>query len=402
MEATNRPVDEGLLEHLLGLESSKIGYYAEVKQKIRELEAINRHLRVRTNELQAVFGAIKDGVAVFDATGKLQYCNGVWAQIFPGAGEEPATCQRFFHPARACDAQGCPVSDALRGEVRDDSFAVETGDGTRYLETTTTPIEDADGRFARALVFLRDVTEKRTREIQLLQAEKLTSLGVLAAGVAHEINNPLTSVAGYAEALLRRFRAHGELASDPRLEDFPEYLDVIVREAHRCKTIIESLLSFSRKSERGVGEVDLRALIDEVLQLLGPMARSQGTALLVDTQTDVPGVRGDATALRQVILNLATNALQAVGEGGTVRIRLRHERGDAVLEVEDDGPGIPEPVLEQIWNPFFTTKDVGKGLGLGLAVSYNIVRRHGGEISVRSAEGLGSTFSVVLPVHDSP
>lgn len=316
MEATNRPVDEGLLEHLLGLESSKIGYYAEVKQKIRELEAINRDLRVRTNELQAVFGAIKDGVAVFDATGRLQYCNGVWAQIFPDAGEEPATCQRFFHPARACDAQGCPVSDALRGEVRDDSFAVETGDGTRYLETTATPIEDADGRFARALVFLRDVTEKRTREIQLLQAEKLTSLGVLAAGVAHEINNPLTSVAGYAEALLRRFRAHGELASDPRLEDFPEYLDVIVREAHRCKTIIESLLSFSRKSERGVGEVNLRALIDEVLQLLGPMARSQGTALLVDTQADVPGVRGDATALRQVILNLATNALQAVGEGG--------------------------------------------------------------------------------------
>ncbi len=392
-----RPIDENHLERLLGLESSKIGFYAEVKQKIRELEAINRDLRVRTNELQAVFGAIKDGLAVFDADGRLQYSNHVWAAIFPDSLLEPATCRRFFHPAAEGEPSDCPVSGALRGEAREASLTIEGPDGTRYLETTATPIADADGRFARALVFLRDVTEKRLRELQLLQAEKLTSLGVLAAGVAHEINNPLNSVAGYAEALQRRLRDHPELASDPRLEDFPEYLEVIVREVYRCKGIIDSLLSFSRKSEHGSGPVDVRELIGEVVQLLGHMARYHDVDLRVDAAGPVPCVLGDPAALRQVILNLATNALQAVGKGGQVWLRT-FPRGDSVVfEVEDNGPGIPGNLLERIWDPFFTTKGVGQGLGLGLSVSYNIVRRHRGEISVHSEVGRGTRFTVVLP-----
>ncbi len=393
----SRPIDENQLEHLLGLESSKIGFYADVKQKIRELEAMNRDLRVRTNELQAVFGAIKDGVAVFDANGRLQYSNYVWAEIFPESVAEPATCRRFFHPARECGAPDCPVAGALRGEVRDASLTIEGPKGARYLETTATPIADADGRLARALVFLRDVTEKRLRELQLLQAEKLTSLGVLAAGVAHEINNPLSSVAGYAEALQRRLHDQPELTADPRLEDFPEYLEVIVREVYRCKGIIDSLLSFSRKSEHGSGPVDLRQLIDEAVQLLGHMARYHAVVLHVDAAPAVPRVQGDPAALRQVILNLATNALQAVGRGGKVELRTLAEEGSVVLEVKDNGPGIPEHLLERIWDPFFTTKGVGQGLGLGLSVSYNIVRRHRGEISVHSEVGKGTRFTVVLP-----
>jgi len=393
----NRSIDENQLEHLLGLDSSKIGFYADVKQKIRELEAINRDLRVRTNELQAVFGAIKDGIAVFDAAGRLQYSNHVWAEIFPDSVAEPATCRRFFHPARDCGAPGCPVAGALRGEVRDDSLTIEGPKGTRYFETTATPIADADGRFARALVFLRDVTEKRVRELQLLQAEKLTSLGVLAAGVAHEINNPLNSVAGYAEALQRRLRDQPELATDPRLEDFPEYLEVIVREVYRCKGIIDSLLSFSRKSEHGSGPVDLRQMMDEAVQLLGHMARYHDVELHVEAAPEVPCVQGDPAALRQVILNLATNALQAVGRGGKVELRAFPQEHSVVFEVEDNGPGISEDLLERIWDPFFTTKGVGEGLGLGLSVSYNIVRRHRGEISVHSEVGEGTRFTVVLP-----
>jgi PAS domain S-box-containing protein len=237
-------IDEGLIENLLGLESSKIGFYAEVKQKIRELEASNLDLQTKRNELQAVFDAISDGLAIFDAEGRIQYRNHVCPRLFPGETLLGQTCQGLFHPETRWSPEGCPVEGALRGESRDLDFTFSKGGATRYFEATVTPIDDAHGVPSRALVFLRDVTERRTQELHLVQAEKMSSVGVLAAGVAHEINNPLTSVAGYSEALLRRFREEPALETDPRLEAFPGYLEVIVRETYRCKSIIESLLSF--------------------------------------------------------------------------------------------------------------------------------------------------------------
>jgi len=322
-------IDETQIDRLLGLESSKIGFYAEVKQKIRELEATNLDLRTKKNELQAIFDSIHDGLAIFGDDRRVQSRNHVCPRLLAQETALGSRCSELFHTDREVNPESCPVERALRGESREFSFATSQGGRTRYFEASATPIHDPYGRPSRALVFLREVTERRLQEFQLLQAEKMSSVGVLAAGVAHEINNPLTSVAGYAEALLRRLREHPELAEDPRLDAFPKYLDVVVRETYRCKAIIESLLSFSRRSDGSMGPVDMGSLVLEVTELVCHQARYDDVEILTDLELDAPPVRGDAASLRQVLLNLTMNAVQAVANSGSVELSVRCE-GDHV------------------------------------------------------------------------
>lgn len=391
-------VDEHSLDQLLGLHSSKIGFYAEVKQKIQELEAANLGLWTKSSELQAVFDAISDGLIVFDGRAFIQHRNHVCAALFPSETRVGKSCRHLFHGDKWRWPSGCPVEKALSGENTSLSmtFPGEGGGKARHFDIVATPIRDPSGK-NRALVFLRDVTEKRNQELQLLQAEKMSSIGVLAAGVAHEINNPLTSVAGYAEALLRRFRSSPELEADPRLEDFPGYLQVIVREVYRCKGIIDSLLTFSRKSDGSHHLLELNALIGEILELVRHKSRFERIEIVFEGGEGLPAVEGDPSALRQVFMNLIMNALQAIEVSGTVRIATAASGDDVTVTVRDNGCGIPAEAIDQIWNPFFTTKSVGQGLGLGLAVTYNIVKKHGGEIGVESEVGKGTLFTVRLP-----
>lgn len=397
--AVRTKIDESSLERLLGLDSSKIGFYAEVKQKIHELEAANSGLRRKSSEFQAMFDSISDGVIVYDNSGTVQHRNHVCPQYFPQETLPGCSCRELFHPDNDSSPLDCPVERALAGErVEMSIVSAPSGGKTRYFDVTATPIEDTKGEQNRVLLFLRNVTEKRLQELQLMQAEKLSSIGVLAAGVAHEINNPLSSVAGYAEALLRRFSEEHSLAEDPRLADFPKYLQVIVRESYRCKGIIDSLLSFSRKSDGSAGNVNINDVLSEVLELVRYKSRFEKIEIRTDLQSDLPDVIGDPGGLRQVCMNLLMNAHQAIPGAGVVEISTRSgDRSTVLFEIRDNGCGISPDAIDQIWDPFFTTKDVGKGLGLGLAVTYNIIKRLGGEISVESKVGKGSKFSVRMP-----
>ncbi|MFA7405044.1 MAG: PAS domain-containing protein, partial [Pelobacteraceae bacterium] len=190
--AVRTTIDESALERLLGLDNSKIGFYAEVKQKIHELEAANLGLRSKSSEFQALFDSISDGVVVYDTKGMVQHRNHVCPHYFPQETLPGCSCRELFHPEHESAPHDCPVERALTGERVEISFSSQLSDGkARYFDVTATPIEDSKGEQNRALLFLRDVTEKRLHELQLMQAEKLSSIGVLAAGVAHEINNPL-------------------------------------------------------------------------------------------------------------------------------------------------------------------------------------------------------------------
>lgn len=392
-------MDETSLERLLGLESSKIGFYGEVKQKIQELEAANQGLRSKSNELQAMFDSIGDGVVVYDHSGVVQHRNHVCPQYFPQETLPGCSCSELFHPEQPSDPQHCPVERALHGEKTEISFTSQLVKGKiRYFDVTATPIEDIHGEMNRALVFLRDVTEKRLQELQLIQAEKLSSIGVLAAGVAHEINNPLSSVAGYAEALLRRINDEKSMIEDPRLDVFPKYLEVIIRESYRCKGIIDCLLSFSRKSDGSACNVNINNILLEVLELVRHKSRYEKIEIRLNLQDDLPDITGDSSGLRQVCMNLLMNAHQAINGAGVVEIFTSANDQSAVeLQIGDTGCGISKDAIDQIWDPFFTTKEVGKGLGLGLAVTYNIVKRHGGDITVESKIGKGSKFTVRIP-----
>jgi len=393
-------INEPNLERILGLESSKIGFYAEVKQKIHELEAANLGLRSKSSELQAVFDSIIDGVVIYDCNGLVQHRNHVCPTLFPQETLSGRSCREIFHPNANDSPKHCPVERAVRGERVETSMVIaREGQKTRYIDATATPIEDLQWGKNRALVFFRDVTEKRIQELQLLQAEKMSSIGSLAAGVAHEINNPLTSVAGYAEALLRRFRDEQAIKDNPLLEEFPKYLEVIVRESYRCKGIIDCLLSFSRKSDGSTGKVNVNDILNEVLELIRIKSRYDKIDIIADLQSNLPQIEADPAGLRQVCMNLLINAHQAIKGSGFVEIVTNQENDRTIsITIRDNGCGIRRDDIDKIWDPFFSTKEVGQGIGLGLAVTYNIVKRHGGDISVASTINEGSTFTVRLPI----
>ena len=370
-------------------------------QDITERKQDEVRLRNKKNELQAIFDSVNDGIIVFDHNGSIQYFNHICPQFFPPDVLSGGGCRDVFHPDKVSAPHNCPVELALHGErVETSMVSVREGHNTRYIDITANPIKDELGEKTRALVFLRDVTLKRVHEMQMIQSEKMSSIGVLATGIAHEINNPLTSVAGYAEALLRRFRDEPSLGKDIRLEVFQRYLEVIVREAYHCKGIIGSLLNFGRKSDGLIGTVNLNALLLEILELIRHQPNYGEMEVVTDLKENIPLLLGDPSGLRQVFMNLLINACHAIKDGGRVDVSTTYSDKERAIyvQVRDTGCGIAPDVIDRIWDPFFTTKEVGKGIGLGLALTYNIVKRHGGEITVESRVGEGSQFTVLLPV----
>jgi two-component system, sporulation sensor kinase E len=360
-------------------------------------------LRNKTNELQAIFDSIGDGITVYDHDGLIQHHNLISPQLFPEETQPGRSCQELFHPEVRALPGECPVERALHGErVETSHVCVREGHRNQYVDITATPIRDALGEKNRALLFFRDVSAKRLQEMHLIQTEKMSSIGVLATGIAHEINNPLTSVAGCAEALQRRLRDEPTLKEDGRLDVFPHYLEVIIRESYRCKGIIDHLLSFGRKSDGSLAEVEVNAVLLEILELLRHQSNYRQVKIATSLQEGIPRILGDPSGLRQVCMNLLINAHQAIEGGGRVEVSTEYSGGPVVsIVIRDNGCGIAQDTIDRIWDPFFTTKAVGKGVGLGLALSYDIVKRHGGEIQVESRPGEGSQFTVTLPVRAS-
>ena len=368
-------------------------------QDITERKQAEVELRNKTNELQAIFDSISDGIVVYDENGLIQHHNLISPQLFPKEISPGKSCREIFHPETSSLPRECPVEKAFRGERAETSLVSErNAHKTQYVDVTATPIRDALGEKNRALVFFRDISEKRLQEMHLIQTEKMSSIGVLATGIAHEINNPLTSVAGYAEALQRRFRDQPDLKDDFRLDVFPHYLEVIIRESYRCKGIIDHLLNFGRKSDGMAITVDMNEVLLEILELIRNQPGFRQIEVVTNLQRDLPPVLGDPSGLRQVCMNLLINAHQAIKGAGRVELMTGCANGALLsISIRDTGSGIDQSIIDRIWDPFFTTKEVGKGIGLGLALTYNIVKRHGGDIRVESRVGEGSLFTVMLP-----
>ncbi len=370
-------------------------------QDITERKQAEVDLMNKNNELQAIFDAISDGVVVYDHDGRVQHHNLISPQLYPQAILPGRSCHELFHPDTATLPHECPVEQAIRGERVEAALVSDRqGQRTRYVDVTATPIRDALGEKNRALVFFRDISEKRLQEMHLIQTEKMSSIGVLATGIAHEINNPLTSVAGYAEALLRRFRDRPELKDDVRLDVFPHYLEVIVRESYRCKGIIDHLLKFGRKSDGEPVSVQINEILQEILELIRNQPGYKQITVVTNLKKDLPPLLGDPSGLRQVCMNLLINAHQSIKGAGIVEVTTSSAATDRMvaISIRDNGCGIEPGFMDRIWDPFFTTKEVGKGVGLGLALSYNIIRRHGGDIRVESRVGEGAHFTVMLPL----
>jgi two-component system, NtrC family, sensor kinase len=262
------------------------------------------------------------------------------------------------------------------------------GNRTLVLNIALAPLQDAQGQTG-ALVVLEDVTARISLEEQLQQREKLSSIGLLAAGVAHEVNTPLTGVSSYTQMLLGMLNEN-----DPK-----HALLLRVRtQAERATNIVNNLLNFSRTgSATEFAELSMSRVLDDTLQLLEPQLRRSQIEIVRSYEEDAPEVYGNAGKLQQVFTNLILNARDAIPDGGKITLRTSSsEEGSLVVEVSDTGIGIAPENVAKIYDPFFTTKGVGQGTGLGLAVSYGIIQEHTGRISVDSTPGKGTTFRITL------
>jgi two-component system NtrC family sensor kinase len=255
---------------------------------------------------------------------------------------------------------------------------------------------DTSGKVSHVITVGEEVTDRVEANRAVARAEKLAAVGRLAAGVVHEINNPLATISACAESLESRLN-EGAFDGSPMLEDLREYLGLIRSEAFRCKTITNGLLDFSRTRASDHVTIDLGDVIGSAVRLLSHQKRRSAVEFKVEIADDLLPVSGDPGQLQQAVIALATNALDAMVISGILTIAARNQADEVVVEVIDNGVGIQPENLPKIFEPFFTTKEVGKGTGLGLAVCYGILTEHGGTLDVQSSIGIGTTFTITLP-----
>jgi len=256
------------------------------------------------------------------------------------------------------------------------------------VNASVAPLLGKDGARLGRLVLLDEITQRVRLEDQMVQTEKLTSLGLLAAGVAHEVNTPLAVISNYIQMLAKQIPA-----DDPRQKT----IERIVKQTFRASEIVNNLLNFSRTGGSQPSEVDVNAVLEETLTLVQHPLKTAQVSVVRNYAKRLPLILGSHTRLQQVFLNLLLNARDAMPSGGMVEIRTMANNGSVEIEITDNGAGIPAENLNRIFDPFFTTKASGRGTGLGLSVSYGIIKEHAGKVDVRSAPGSGTSFRLAFP-----
>lgn len=349
-----------------------------------------------------ILTSLEDGVIVIDPQAKVSFINQA-AEVLTDLSASQALRQ--------------PCSDLLKNNlwlidmIKKSQLSQQSTRGEEDLVTqrrrqvpvslTVSPLQDRYGRSLGSILLLRNLTHRRELEEDLKRSDRLAMLGTLAAGLAHEIKNPLGGIKGAAQLLRRSMTRDSSLL---------EHTDIIIREVDRVNFLMEQLLDLSRPAKLNLVSLNIHELLDEVLLL--ERQTVQERRLVVKRQFDpsLPLIRGDRAQLTQVFLNLVKNGFQAMDDHGCLTLTTRIEtdlhirkhgeggRKFIWVEIEDDGAGIGDEVLPHIFSPFFTTKN--SGTGLGLAISYRIIKEHGGLIRVESREGNGTTFKVSLIVAD--
>ena len=358
-----------------------------------------------------VVDALPLGVYVVDRDYRVQLWNRKREVGTDGVAREDALGRSIFEVLPRQNAAVMRAElDAVVATGRLQQLQVEshaTGERRSY-RLTKIPMRDADGAITHVITVGEDVTEWRAALERTAQAEKLAAVGQLAAGVMHEINNPLATIAACAETMTL---ALAELPRErPAPPGFAEYLRIVDHEVHRCRRITEGLLDFSRAKSTEQVVVALDAVIEQTLFLLKHHARFRHCRVRLELDdAGGPRVLGAPDQLTQVTMALLLNAADAVRavvrgedeEPAGVTVHTRRQDGEGILEIADDGPGVPAELRTKIFEPFFTTKAPGEGTGLGLAICYGIVRDHGGRLELDTAPGGGATFRVALPLAES-
>ncbi|MFP5212683.1 MAG: two-component system sensor histidine kinase NtrB [Acidobacteriota bacterium] len=386
------------INDLIGIEYAKLGFFRELQDKIAELQTSNLKLARKQRHLQSILDGISDAMVILSPDLRIESVNHVFYEVFKERYPTGKFCYEVFRDKK----EPCPLCPVITARDRNQvcrQLAIFPVEGrNRHFEITASPIPDSVGKPSHILLLKRDVTMEKEYQAKFYQAEKMATIGVLAAGVAHEINNPLTAISGFAEGLKRRLPRLADKVDDDLAADFDEYVGIILKECERCREIVQGLLTFGRQNSADFTFVDLNGVVRETLRLLhNDLKKYDKELICLELDESAPPVYGNSSQLKQVVLNLLSNALYATQGIGSITFRTQQKEGWVSLIVEDTGSGIPSECLGKLFEPFFTTKPPGKGIGIGLSTCYNIVKNHGGEIVVCSEEGEGATFFVRLP-----
>ncbi len=365
--------------------------FQTIYQDITEGRQAEDKIRQTAEEWRTTFDSITDLVSIHNKDFKLIRVNKAFADSLNMKPEEliGKTCYQMIHGTTE-PVSNCPHMQTLKTKepARSEFFEPHLG---IHLEVATSPIFNDKGEVVASVHVARDITERKKMEEQLIITDRLASIGQLASGIAHELNNPLTSVIGFSDLLLER-----DLPADVK-----EDLETINREAKRTAQVVKGLLTFARKQGTEKGSVDINSIIQGILQLRSYEQRVSNIEVSARLAADLPQIIGNGGQLQQVFINIIVNAEQAMLEAhGRGALTITTERvGDIIrASITDDGPGISLESMKKLFTPFFTTKEVGKGTGLGLSICHGIVTEHGGKIYAESEPGKGATFIVELPI----
>ena len=373
-----------------------------LRQRIAELEALNagreraeEELRKSEATARALLESAAEGIVIVGSDGRIVLANARAAEMF-GYPREEFTGQTIevllperLRTAHATLRAGYFGEPRVRPMGLGLDLAGRRKNGTEFpVEISLSFVESEDGLLAMA--FITDVTERLQLERIARQSEKMAAVGSLAAGIAHEINNPIGVITSRVELMLMEAREKGLPPGVTR------DLQVIEKHAGRVAKITQGLLSFSRQAPWKLTDIDVNQVVEEALLLVEKQLTKERIVLEKNLAPGLPKIAGSANHLEQVLVNLLTNAREAMVSGGTLLVESRRGHEMIEIRVSDTGPGIPPEVMARIFDPFFTTKE--EGTGLGLSISYGIVREHGGTITIESRPGGGSTFIIQLPI----
>jgi len=355
---------------------------------------MERRLRDEQEFVRQLIASFPDIIAVLDRGGRYTYVSPRVADLL-GHTPQLLLGSELGRNAHAEDREGLMRHFenlvAGRESYIQTEFRSQHADGSwRTLRATAGPLFDASGKITGVVTSARDVTEAKHVEQQLLQKEKLASMGQMMAGAAHELNNPLTAILGVSDLLRERATS----------DESRRHAEMILQQARRAASIVQNLLAYSRQSGRGDENVRLEEIVRRVGDTHAATMKQKNIELAIEIAPGLPSLQGDAKLLGQAIANLLTNAEQAISGArgrGNVRLTAGYSGGKIRVTVTDDGPGIAPEILTKIFDPFFTTKRPGGGSGLGLAICLAVAKEHGGTIEVDSPPGAGAQFSFIIP-----
>ncbi|MCA1795218.1 MAG: PAS domain-containing protein, partial [Desulfobacteraceae bacterium] len=325
-----------------GLGHSKIGYFKEVRSKIKELENLNLKLAHRHNRLEAVFNSMDHGLAILDRNLNIVYTNHIQKKMFPGIEGDKGKCFHVFYQKEA-HCRNCPALKSLETQKTQNGvrFFKQGALAGHYYEWTISPIQNQSGQIDEILMIMQDVTVRKEYEFKLMQAHRMASVGFLATGIAHEINNPLTSIAGFSEGLLKRLKKMDTDRKDGTLKFFREYLTIINSEAYRCKEIIERLREFTHDSSDEYESLEIDTIIKETLDLIRQNAKDSNIKINFQNilSNGFNQISGKKSQLKHLFLNLFKNLVDSSEQGGDFCIIARND-GERIEIIIPDPKGV--------------------------------------------------------------